>query len=65
MLFTYFINIFIMLLPIFLLQKFILHSDIESILIVAIITVGAIIVMTMESFLKQLKIIIKNAYKKL
>ena len=64
MFFTYFISFFVLWIPITLIEKFIFHSNFDTILITTIFITGAATVIAMEGNLKQIKIIAKNAFRK-
>ena len=64
MLFTYVVSFFVLLIPILILDKLLFHLNDKAILILTIFIVGYSIMLGMDKFLKQLKIIIKNAYSK-
>ena len=64
MLFTYIISFFIIFIPVVLIQKFVFHSNFDTILVTIIFITGAAVVISMETNFKHLKIIIKHAFRK-
>ena len=64
MLFTYVFSFIVLLIPMLLLSKFLFYFSIEETLVGIIFIAGYSIILSMQAFLKQLKLIIKNAYSK-
>lgn len=64
MLFTYIISFFIIFIPVVSMQKFIFHSNFDTILATTVFIAGAAVVIAMENHLRNIKMIIKNAFRK-
>ena len=64
MLVTYFISFFILWIPIISLEKYLWHADFETTLLTTVFIAGAAVVIAMENHLRNIKMIIKNAFRK-
>lgn len=64
MLVTYFVSFFLIFVPVALIQKYLFHSDSETILMSAVFAAGAAVIVAMENHLKNIKMIVKNAFRK-
>lgn len=64
MLVTYFVSFFSIFIPVALIQKYLFRSDFDTILLSAVFITGASVVIAMENHLRNIKMIIKNAFHK-
>lgn len=63
MLATYFISFFVLFIPIISMEKYLWHASFETVLLTTVFITGAAVVISMETNLRQIKMIIKNIFR--